>query len=133
MVSNSSFQKYGDSLELLGTAEELLGTAAEELLDSTSVTLESSDDRVQEELLGTAAELEEATAISLLEDSCVIVLLESESLRDVLESSISMGSSQIVSPPSHATRNPATANAMAIFAMKDADVCRAVLMRMGTS
>ena len=57
------------------------------------------------------------------------------SVKELLESSLtsSMGSSQIVSPPSHATRNPATANAETSLAMKNADACRDFLLRMGTS
>lgn len=55
------------------------------------------------------------------------------SVEELLESTTSMGSSQIVSPPSHATRAPATANAVTSFAMKNADVCRDFLLRIETS
>jgi len=53
MVSNSSLQKYGDSLLLDSTSVTLESSddrVHEEQLDSSSVTLESLDDRAHEEL-----------------------------------------------------------------------------------
>jgi hypothetical protein len=54
------------------------------------------------------------------------------SVDELLESTISptysSGVSLILSPPSHATRTPATANAEASFAMKNADVRREFLL-----
>ena len=55
------------------------------------------------------------------------------SVEELLESMTSMGSSQMVSLSPHATRTPATANAVASFAVKNADVCRNFLLPMETS
>jgi hypothetical protein len=96
----------------------------EDVSTETETSIEE-DDKFAELSRG---ELEEFVAILSL-----LLAGGSSAGPELLESSISMGSSQIVSPSPQATSTPATANAMAILAMKDADVCRAVLMRMGTS
>ena len=61
---------------------------------------------------------------------------EVSELAEVAELDVSVISSEglvVLSPSEHATRAPATASAVANFVMKNADVCRAFLVRMGAS
>ena len=78
-----------------------------------------------------------SSTFPLLDDKVSVLAEVTESV-EVTEASEVAGESGCVSGPleessEHAARMPATANAVASFAMKDADVCRAFLMLMETS
>ena len=87
------------------------GVTAEEEEPGMSAE-EDTSEMTDEEMSGTSAEELAGSAVAE-ESGCVSGPLEESS--------------------EHAARMPATANAVASFAMKDADVCRAFLMLMETS
>ena len=101
-----------------------------------SPTFPLLDDKVTE--LAEVTELDDvwvgsagSSTFPLLDDK-VSVLAEVTEASEVAEES-GCDSGPLEESSEHATRTPATANAVASFAMKNADVCRAFLLRMGTS